>query len=85
MSTFHLTVTSPDGNLFDGDAVSVSLRGADGNLAILAGHTPFITSVKPCDCKIELEDGSIRTGHTEGGLLAVSAGKTTLLSGSFHW
>ena len=45
----------------------LTLRGADGDLAILAGHIPFITSVQPCDCKIELEDGSEKIGHTHGG------------------
>lgn len=85
MNTFHLIISSPDGNLFDGEAVNLSVRGIDGELAILAGHIPFITSVKPCECRIELADGSKKTGHTEGGLLSVSADTTTLLSDSFHW
>lgn len=85
MSTFHLAVSSPDGYLFDGDAVKIILRGAEGDLAVMAGHIPFVTSVQPCDCKIELPDGTVRTGHLDGGLLTVSAKKVTLLSGSFHW
>ena len=55
------------------------------DLAVLAGHIPFITSVCPGECKIELEDGTDRIGITDGGLLTVSAEKTTLLSGSFRW
>ena len=85
MSTFKLVVSTPDGNKFKGDAVKLSLRGSEGDLAVLAGHIPFITSVKPCDCRIELEDGSEKVGHTEGGLLTVSNEWTTLLSGSFSW
>ena len=85
MNTFHLVISTPDGNLFDGEAAILSLRGAEGDLAIMAGHIPFITSVQPGPCKVTLEDGSVREGATEGGLLTVSAESTILLSGSFHW
>ena len=85
MRTFPLTVASPDGNAFSGDVVSVVLRGAAGDLMIMAGHIPFVTSVKPCDVRVELEDGSERVGHTDGGILSVDANGTTLLSGSFKW
>ena len=63
----------------------LTLRGAAGDLAILAGHAPFVTTVVPCDCKIELEDESERTAHLEGGLLSVSSEGVTLLSSSFRW
>ena len=85
MNTFHLTVASPDGNVFDGDAVCLIARGAEGEFAILAGHTPFITSIKPCECRIELLDGEEKTGVTEGGILTVARDAVTLLSGSFRW
>ena len=48
MNTFRLIVSSPDGNLFDGDAVMLTLRGVEGDLAIMAGHVPFLTSVVSC-------------------------------------
>ncbi|MBR5538567.1 MAG: F0F1 ATP synthase subunit epsilon [Clostridia bacterium] len=85
MRTFPLTVASPDGNTFSGDVVSVILRGAAGDLMVMAGHIPFVTSVVPCDVRIELEDGEEKTGHTDGGILSVSNEGTTLLSGSFKW
>ena len=83
MSTFKLIISSPDGDIFKGEAVMLTLRGADGDLAVLAGHIPFITSVQHCDCKILLDDGSEKIGHTDGGLLTVDQKQTTLLSGSF--
>ena len=88
MRSFPLTVSSPDGHIFQGEAVMLTLRGTEGNLAIMAGHVPFVTSVVACTCKIELadEEMSDRTAHTDGGLLTVSAdGSVTLLSGSFRW
>ena len=85
MSAFRLIVSSPDGHLFDGEAVMLTLRGVEGELAILAGHVPFVTTVVPCDCKIESADETVQIGHTEGGLLTVSSEAVTLLSGSFRW
>lgn len=85
MNTFHLIISTPNGHVFDGEAVMLTLRGTAGELAVLAGHIPFVTTVVPCDCKIELDDDSDRIGYTEGGLLTVSAEAVTLLSGSFSW
>ena len=85
MNAFHLTISSPAGHLFDKEAVFLSLRGIEGELAIMAGHIPFVTVVAPCDCKIELEDGTELIGHTDGGILSVSSNTATLLSGSFAW
>ena len=85
MKTFRLTVSSPDGNLFEGDVYKLDVRGVDGELAVMAGHIPFVTAIKPSDCKIELENGDERFGHVEGGLLTVSNESVTLLAGSFCW
>ena len=85
MNTFHLTISTPDGNLFDGAAAALFLRGAEGDLAILAGHIPFVTTVQVGNCRVELEDGSEKSGHTDGGILSVSHEGVTLLSGTFHW
>ncbi|MBQ2603822.1 MAG: F0F1 ATP synthase subunit epsilon [Acutalibacteraceae bacterium] len=85
MSTFKLVVSSPDGDKFNGEAVMIKLRGVEGELAVLAGHIPFITSVLPCECKIELEDGTKKIAKTEGGILTVTADKTTLLTGMFDF
>ena len=85
MKTFPLVISSPEGDLFRDSAVKISLRGVEGDLAVLAGHIPFITAVQPCECTVELENGDIKTGHTDGGILTVSNESVTLLSGSFMW
>ena len=84
MKRFRLIISSPDGNLFDGEAEMISLRGAAGDLAVMAGHVPFVTTVLPCDLRIYLPDDEELYGHPDGGLLTVSAEAVTLLSGSFH-
>lgn len=85
MNTFKLSITSPDGEIFSGDAVRIILRGIEGELAVMAGHIPFVTTVKKGMCKIMLEDETEKTGYADGGILTVSSDKVTFLSGSFHW
>lgn len=85
MKSFLLKISSPDGDVFSDEAVKLSVRGTEGDLAVMAGHIPFVSYVKSCDCRIELEDGSEKIGHTEGGVLTVSKEKVILLSGSFTW
>ncbi len=82
MKTFNLTISSPDGNIFKGEAIYLRLRGTEGELAIMAGHAPLITGVVPCEVKIELIDG-IKLGTTDGGLLTVRDNDVVLMSGSF--
>ena len=85
MNTFTLTIATPDGNKFQDEAIGLFVRGAEGDLAILAGHMPFITSVQAGACRIHLPDDEERSATLDGGLLTVSADKVTLLSGSFQW
>ncbi len=85
MNTYQLTVSSPDGTIFQDEVMELSLRGANGDLAVLAGHIPFMTSVQPGKCKVVMKDGAERQASVDGGLLTVSTDGATLLSGSFLW
>lgn len=85
MNTFKLTIASPDGNKFADSAQMITARGIDGDLAIMAGHIPFVTALQPCECKVVLPDDSEKIGLIDGGLLTVSENGVTLLSGSFEW
>ena len=81
MNTFKLNVASPDGNIFSGDIVKLDVRGTEGELAVMAGHVPFITVVKPCNYRIVLPGGEEKAGKTGGGILTVSKENVTFLSG----
>ena len=85
MNTFHLTISDVDGSAFDGPAVRLSLRGTEGDLAVMAGHVPFLTAVRPGECRVLLESGGVRRGRTDGGLLTVTHEKTILLTRGFAW
>ena len=85
MNTYNLTIATPDGNQFQGEVVGLFVRGAEGDLAVFAGHVPFITSVQAGKCRIHLPDDDERSATLDGGLLTVSNTAVTLLSGSFAW
>ncbi len=85
MSTFHLTVSSPDGNKFDGEVFKFDVRGVEGELAVMAGHIPFITSVIKAPCTIWLDEDKKKTAVSDGGLLTVDTDRVIFISGSFEF
>ncbi len=85
MKPFLLKISSPQGDLFSGNALSLSVRGTEGDLAVMAGHIPFVSYVKECDCKITLENQEEKIAHTSGGVLTVGKDKVILLCGSFSF
>ena len=85
MNTFRLKVSSPDGNIYDGNAVKFDVRGVDGDLAVMADHVPFVTSVVKCDCVLWTDEDTKRTATTEGGLLTVDKDVVTFISGTFKF
>ena len=85
MNTYKLTIASPDGNAFSGEAVKLDVRGTEGELAVMAGHIPFVTSVVGGACAVWTDESTKRTATLDGGLLTVGADAVTLLSGSFRF
>ena len=85
MNTYNLIISTPDGSMFDDKAVSLIVRGTEGELAVMAGHIPFITAVKPGECKVILSDEQEKIATIGGGILTVQGDKTTLLCSDFKW
>ncbi|MBQ2940771.1 MAG: F0F1 ATP synthase subunit epsilon [Clostridia bacterium] len=85
MNTFHLTVASPDGNKFSGEIIKLDVRGTEGELAVMAGHTPFVTSLVESSCFIHFDDDTTKEACIKGGLLTVGKDSVTLLAGSFEF
>lgn len=58
MTTFNLTVVSAEESIFEGRVKSIQATGIEGELGILAGHTPLLTAIKPGIVKLTLEDNT---------------------------
>ena len=85
MNLFHLTIASPEGNKFDGEVAKLDVRGVEGELAVMAGHVPFITSVVKAPCAVWMEDGTKREAVCDGGVLSVGSDRVLFISGSFQF
>lgn len=89
MKKFRLQIAAPDGMRFDGEASMLSVRGIDGELAVMAGHIPFVTALKKGECRVYVEDGSghetIRRATLSGGMLMVSDECVRVMSSDFKW
>ena len=47
MAELHFEFVSPERVLFSGDVDQVDLPGAEGDMGILAGHAPLVTTLRP--------------------------------------
>jgi F-type H+-transporting ATPase subunit epsilon len=78
MKNFKLTITQIDGALFEGDAVSVTVPGEEGEMTILANHEPLIT-------RLTLGTITVATGtekkffQIDSGVVEISESVTILL------
>ncbi len=85
MKTFHLQIAAPDGLRYDGDAVQISARGIDGELAVLAGHIPFVTALKAGECRVYADEKEIRYARYSGGMITVTKDVVRMTSAEFEW
>src|ERR1700734_4366720 len=71
MATLHLEFVSPESVLFSGEVDQVDLPGAEGDMGILGGHAPIVTTLRPGIVTIfrgaAREPVVITGGFAEGG------------------
>jgi F-type H+-transporting ATPase subunit epsilon len=79
MAALHFEFVSPESVLFSGDVDQVDLPGSEGDMGILPGHAPLVTTLRPGIVTI------FRGGQREpviviGGLAEVSPAGLTVLA-----
>jgi F-type H+-transporting ATPase subunit epsilon len=47
MATFHFDLVSPERLVYSGAVRQVDVPGEEGDFGVLAGHAPFVTTLKP--------------------------------------
>ena len=85
MTTFHLTVVTPDGCAFEGQAERIVCRAIDGDIAILAKHGDYCTALGMGEAHIVDADGQRRRAACMGGLLSVLDGDVRLVATTWEW
>ena len=85
MNTFQLQIGTPDGILFNGEAERVVVRSITGELAVLAGHTNYVTALGMGGAHVILPDGTRRNAACIGGMLSVMDGECHVLATTWEW
>jgi F-type H+-transporting ATPase subunit epsilon len=79
MASFHFDLVSPEKLLFSGDVTQVDVPGAEGDFGVLAGHAPFVTTVRPGVIVVHSERDAMRV-VVNGGFAEVSPAGLTVLA-----
>jgi F-type H+-transporting ATPase subunit epsilon len=75
----HFSLVSPERELFSGEVDQVDAPGAEGDFGVLAGHAPFMTTLKEGQIKV-YEGGRVRAFDVRGGFADVTAEGLTVLA-----
>lgn len=84
MAGFMLEIVTPDRKFFEEEVDMVIVRGVAGDLGILRGHTPLVTSLDIGKIKIK-QAGDTRIAAIAGGYIEVTRDKTTIISDAAEW
>jgi F-type H+-transporting ATPase subunit epsilon len=79
MATFHFELVSPEKLLFSGDVEQVDVPGAEGDFGVLAGHAPFVSTLRPGILTVYGASGEQKI-VVLGGFAEVSAEGLTVLA-----
>jgi len=77
-ATFNFELVTPERVLLSGEAEQVVLPGTEGDFAVLAGHSPVISTLRPGILEITLPGGRQRVFVKKGVAEADPAGLTVL-------
>lgn len=78
--SFHLDIVSAEAEIYSGLVKKLFVSGIEGDLEVLYGHAPLLTSLKPGPVWIIKQDGQEEVFYTSGGMLEVQPTVTTVLA-----
>ena len=78
--SFHLDIVSAEAEIFSGLVGKLFVSGLQGDLEVLYGHAPLLTSLKPGPIWVEKQDGQEEVFYISGGMLEVQPKSTTVLA-----
>jgi len=78
--TVNLSVVSAEESLFSGRIESLQITGSEGEIGIMPGHAPLLTSLKPGMARIVKFGGEEEVIYLSGGMLEVQPNNVTVLA-----
>jgi F-type H+-transporting ATPase subunit epsilon len=76
----HFELVSPERLLFSGDVAEVDIPGTDGDMGILPGHAPVLSTLRPGVVTITKDGGAKERIFVRGGFAEVNQQGLTLLA-----
>ncbi len=80
MPTFNFELVSPERVLFSGDVDAVVLPATEGDMTVLAGHSPVMTTLKTGFLVITSNPGNGRRVLVRGGFADINQNGLTVLA-----
>jgi F-type H+-transporting ATPase subunit epsilon len=74
-----LNISRVNGSVFAGEVISVTVPGSEGEMTLLADHTPIVSALRAGTITARLENGESQTFEIESGTLEVSQNNVTIL------
>lgn len=84
MTPFPLTIVTPDGVQFEGEAEQLIVRALSGDLGVMAGHENLVCPLGMGPASV-LTSGTRRVAACIGGILSVLDGRVRLVPTTFEW
>ena len=75
----HISLVTPEAELFAGDVDQVVAPGVEGQFGVLAHHAPFMTILAEGDVLV-INNGQTRVFQVRGGFADVNAQGMTILA-----
>ena len=75
----HFSLVSPERELFSGLVDQVDAPGSEGDFGVLAGHAPFMTTLREGPVTVH-NDGAKRVYEVRGGFAEVTPEGLTILA-----
>ena len=75
----HFSLVSPERQLFSGLVDQVDAPGSEGDFGVLAGHAPFMTTLKEGSVRVT-NDGKVTVFEVRGGFADVTPDGFTVLA-----
>jgi F-type H+-transporting ATPase subunit epsilon len=78
--TIHVDIVSAEAEIFSGLAEMVFAPAVMGEVGVLPGHAPLVTTLKPGEVRVRLPGGEEQSFFVSSGMLEIQPHVVTVLS-----
>ena len=79
-NSFTCNIVSAEASIYSGSVEQVIASGTSGDLGVLPGHAPLLTSLKPGPVRVKFDGGNEENFFVSGGFMEVQPDVVTILA-----